>query len=263
MNRWNRYWPWHVICSAACLLCLGTIGATLAAEDDATIEPYTGAPIFLDQPESPPPPALVEKRVDSEKFADGTLRYEREIARYSDDHYVADGFYREFFSNGKKFAEGQYKNGKQVGTWTYWHDNGQEQRTVTYKSGQPDGSWDVHNAEGNVVAKRGFRNGKRDGTWVVYDETGKQPLREEVYADGKADGTWKVWFPSGQMRTQVEIKDGARDGSYAEWDEKGNKRAELNFVKGKLDGTATLWGTEGQKVIQQYDNGKLLKETKE
>ena len=65
------------------------------------------------------------------------------------------------------------------------------------------------------------------------------------------------------MQTEVGIKDGVRDGAYTEWDEKGNKRAELNFVDGKLDGTATLWGTDGKKIVQQYDDGKLLKETKE
>lgn len=267
MNRWNSISPWLVACAAAFAFCMGTMDVASAAEDDdqdaAMIKPYEGPPIFLDQPESPPPASLVEKRVDSEKYPDGKVRFEREIARYSDNHFVADGFYREFYPNGEKFAEGQYKNGQQVGGWTYWHDNGKEQRTVTYKNGQPDGGWDVLNAEGAVIAKRSYKDGKRDGTWVVFDETGKQPLREEVYSLGKADGTWKVWFPSGQMKTQVGIKDGVRDGAYTEWDEKGNKRAELTFVEGKVDGTATLWGAEGQKVIQQYDHGKLLKETKE
>jgi len=261
MNRWNTISPW-LVSVAASLICLVALGRA-TAQESTTIKPYTGPPIFLDEPETPPPAALVEKRVDSDKYPDGKIRYERQIARYSDDRFVADGFYREFYPNGQKFAEGQYKNGRQVGTWSYWHDNGQEHRTATYKDGQPDGRWEVHNADGAVVAKRGFKNGKRDGTWVIYDDTGKQPLREEVYTAGKANGVWKVWFPSGQMKTQVGIKDGVRHGAYNEWDEKGNKRGELNFVDGKVDGTATLWGAEGQKVIQHYDNGKLLKETRE
>ena len=258
-----RFARW-ALAFAICTLATPSI---FAAEGDdqnaATIKPYVGPPIFLDQPETPPPPALVEKRVDNEKYPDGKLRYEREIARYSDNHFVADGFYREFYPNGQKFAEGQYKNGHQEGTWTYWHDNGKEQRVVTFKNGLADGSWDIHNADGAVVAKRGYKAGKRDGTWVIYDDTGKQPLREEVYSDGKPNGIWKVWFPSGQQRTEVGIKDGVRDGLYKEWDEKGNQRGEITFVDGKVDGTATLWGADGQKVVQKYDHGKLLKEAKE
>jgi antitoxin component YwqK of YwqJK toxin-antitoxin module len=267
MNRWNSISLCLAAWAAALTICFGTPSLAAAAEDDsqgaATIERYTGPPIFLDEPETPPPAALVEKRVDTEKYEDGSVRIERQIARYSDDHFVADGFYREFYPNGQKFTEGQYKDGLQDGTWTYWHDNGKEQRVVNYKNGQPDGQWDVLNPEGYVVAKRGYKDGKRDGTWVVYDETGKQSLREEAYTAGKANGIWKVWFPSGQLKTQVGIKDGVRNGTFAEWDEKGTPRYELNFVDGKLEGAATLWGADGQKVNQQYKDGKLLKETKE
>lgn len=261
MNRWNRV-PLCLAAFATTLCCLVDMSQAVAQES-ATIKPYTGPPIFLDEPETPPPAALVEKRVDNDKYPDGKVRYEREIARYSDDRFVADGFYREFYPNGEKFAEGQYKNGHQDGAWTYWHDNGQVQRTVTYKEGQPDGSWEVHGADGAVVAKRGYKDGKRDGTWIAYDETGKQPLREEVYTDGKASGTWKIWFPSGQLRTEVNLRDGVRHGALNEWDEKGNKLKEFNLVDGKLDGIATQWGADGQKVVQKYDHGKLLKEDSE
>jgi antitoxin component YwqK of YwqJK toxin-antitoxin module len=263
-NLWRRLVVW----SAAIAFCASGVAFAAATPDDSrdatTIEHYTGPPIFLDQPEAPPPASLVEKRVDSEKYPDGkTIRYERQVARYSDDHFEADGFYREFYPNGQKFVEGQYKNGRQEGTWTYYYNNGQLQRTVTYSNGQPNGSWEVHNVEGAVVAKRGFKDGKRDGTWVVFDDSGKQQLREEVYDNGKANGTWKVWFPSGQLKTQIGITNGVRDGVYAEWDEKGKQRYALNFADGKLDGTATLWGADGQKVVQVYDHGKLVKETKE
>jgi antitoxin component YwqK of YwqJK toxin-antitoxin module len=235
---------------------------TSLAQDAAAIKPYTGPPIFLDQPEAPPAASFVEKRVDTEKYENGKVRHEREIARYSDNRFVADGFYREFYPTGEKFAEGQYKDGKQVGKWTFWHENGKESRTVNYTNGQPDGTWDIRNADGAVVAKRSYKAGKRDGTWVVYDKTGKQTLREEAYDDGKPNGTWKVWFPNGQLKTQIGIKDGERDGDAIEWDEKGNKRAELKYVAGKVHGTATAWAADGRKVVQQYDHGKLVKESK-
>ncbi len=259
MNRW--------ICSSLLLatlfVCLGLIGSTFAAEDAEKIEPYTGPPILLDLPESPPPASFVEKRVDVEKYSDGKVRHEREIARYSDNSFVADGFYREFHPNGEKFAEGQYANGRQVGEWTYWHDNGQVSRQINFTNGQPDGSWDVLNPDGAVIAKRNYKDGKREGTWIVYDASGKNPQREEAYSDGKPNGTWKVWFPSGKLKTQIDIKDGIRDGVAIEWDEPGNKRAELSYKEGKVHGTATLIGANGQKVVQQYDEGKLVKETKE
>jgi antitoxin component YwqK of YwqJK toxin-antitoxin module len=269
MNRVNCISPWLLAMAAAMWFCFGSAGVTAAQEDDAstgeTIEAYDYKenPIFLDEPEPQPPASLVEKRVNTDKYDDGKVRVEREIARYSDNRFVSDGFYREFFPNGEKFAEGQYKDGKQQGEWTYWYDNGQVCRKVNYLDGQPDGSWDVFNADGAVIAKRSYKNGKRDGTWVVYDKTGKQQLREEQYTDGKGDGVWKTWFPTGQQKTQIGLKMGTRHGPAIEWDEKGTKRAEIPYVDGKAHGTVKLVGADGQKIVQQYDHGKFVSESKE
>jgi antitoxin component YwqK of YwqJK toxin-antitoxin module len=268
MNLWKLLSPRLVALSVVLGVCAAAALPALAADDQQTsgkIEPYDYQknPIFLDEPETPPPASRVEKRVDSGKYpGDKTVRYEREIVRYSDNHFVADGFYREFYPNGQKFAEGQYTNGRQDGEWTYWYDNGKVNRKAKYKDGQPDGEWEVYNAEGEIIAKRGFKNGRRDGTWAVFDDTGKQQLRQEQYADGKADGVWKVWDPSGKQRTQMTFHAGTREGPAAEWDEKGNPRAEVNYKDGKLDGTATLYGPDGEKIVQQYKDGKLASESK-
>jgi len=232
-----------------------------APAESIEFKPYTGPPIFLDEPEAPPKPALVGKNVDTDKYPDGKVRLEREIAKYSDNHLEADGYYREYYPNGQKFAEGQYKSGRQEGTWTFWYDDGKVNRTVIYKNGQPDGTWEVHRADGTLAAKRSYKNGKRDGTWTIFDDAGKQPLREEIYKDGVVDGTWKVWFPSGQLKTQIGFKDGKREGPSIEWDEKGTKRGEINYSEDKPHGKAMLIGADGRKVEREFDHGKLVKES--
>ena len=239
-----------------------------AAEDDSPgtprpIERYTGPPIFLDEPETPPP-AVAGREARRQRQISRTAR-SATSARSPATRTITSSPTASTASSTPT-ARSSPKASTRTATRTARGPSGTTTAKCsapsTYKNGQPDGSWDVLNADGAVVAKRGYKDGKRDGTWVVYDETGKQPLREEVYTDGKANGTWKVWFPTGQAaRREIGIKDGIRDGRYAEWDEKGNKRAELNFVAGKLDGTATLWGADGKKVDQQYDHGKLVKES--
>jgi antitoxin component YwqK of YwqJK toxin-antitoxin module len=230
------------------------------AEDKVEIKPYTGKPVYLDDPEAPPASSMVERVAQSDKYSDGKLHVERQIAKYSDNHFVSDGYYREYYPNGQKFVEGQYKAGHQDGDWTYWHENGTVNRKLAYKDGEPDGSWDVHRADGSLMATRSFKQGRRDGTWTFYDDTGKRPLRVEKYADGKADGQWQIWFPSGQLQRQINFKAGNRDGSATEWDEKGNKRIEMNYVDGKPDGDSTTWLPDGRKIVQHYKDGKLLPE---
>jgi len=160
-----------------------------AGHESVKIEPYTGPPIYLPAVEQIAKPRIVTHETISEKYEDNkTERVSRQIARYSDDSFAADGKYSEFYPNGKPFIQGQFSEGLQDGVWTYYFDNGQLNRKAKFADGKPNGSWDIFRADGTLASKRSFKEGKRDGDWITYDEKGKQPLAEEHYADGKEDG---------------------------------------------------------------------------
>ena len=218
-------------------------------------------PIYLDEPEVIAKPTLVRRETHQEKYDDGKKRVERQVAYYSDNHFEADGSYREFYPNEQLFVEGQFKNGRQHGEWTFYHENGQQNRKATYNNGQPDGAWDVFRADGTLAAKRSFRNGQRHGEWISYDKTGKNPLREEHYVDGLAEGVWKFWFDNGKQRQQISFKQGQLDGTTIEWDESGEKRGEVSYANGKLHGTRTLWLKDGRTIVQKFEDGKLVSQS--
>jgi antitoxin component YwqK of YwqJK toxin-antitoxin module len=227
------------------------------AKQSIKIEPYTGPPIFLDEVKQVAEPTIVRTQTDSEKFPDGKIRIERDIAYFSDGHFEAHGKYREYYPNGQVFVEGQYKRGRQDGEWSFYYDNGKLNRKANFNNGKPDGAREIFRADGTLSAKRGFADGLRDGDWITYDATGKKPLSEEHYVKGKEDGVWKYWYPNGKQRQQISLKMGVRHGVTTEWDDKGEKRFEATFADGKLHGTATRWFPNGRKIVQQYEEGKL------
>jgi antitoxin component YwqK of YwqJK toxin-antitoxin module len=235
-----------------------------AAQESVKVEPYTGPPIYLEEPAEVAAPTIVTRQTRKENYDDGkTVRVEREIALYSDNSLAADGIYREFYPDGKPFLEGQFVKGRQHGEWTYYFDNGQVNRKATFSEGKPNGSWEVFRADGTLAAKRGFKDGKRDGEWINYDETGKQPLTEEHYVAGEPDGVWKTWFPNGKQKQQVSFKQGKRDGVSTEWNDKGEKQVEVTYTDGKLNGTATRWLADGKTIEQKYENGRFISETRQ
>lgn len=231
------------------------------AENRVTIEPYTGPAILLDEPQQIAAPRVVERKVLPEKY-DGSeqVRVEREIVLYSDNHFEADGVYREYYPSGQLFIDGRFAKGRQDGEWTYYHPNGELNRKVVYADGQLNGAWEVHRADGSLAAKRSFAKGQRDGEWIIYDETGKLPIREEHYLLGKQDGVWKTWFPDGKLRQEISFKDGVKQGPSKEWNENGEIRAEINYVNNKPDGTAIVVFPDGRKVTQTYESGRLVSE---
>lgn len=232
-------------------------------ENSVKIEPYTGPPIYLEEPEVIAKPTIVTRDNLPEKYDDGkTIRVERQVAHYSDNNFAADGNYREYYPSGKPFIEGKFKEGRQVGDWTYYFENGTVNRKATYADGKANGSWEIHREDGTLAAKRGFKDGIRDGEWITYDATGKQPLSEEHYANGKEDGTWKVWFANGKQKQQATFKDGKREGTSTEWNDKGDKLIEADYADNKLNGTATRYLPDGKKMTQTYKDGRFVSESK-
>lgn len=244
---------------------VGSLLVTAASAQEkkrsVTVEPYAGPPIFLEEAEQVAAPTIVRRETVTENYKDGVVRIEREIAHFSDNHFEADGNYREFYPNGKLFVEGKYVRGRQNGEWAFYFDNGQLNRKAVFKDGKPDGAREVFRADGTVSAKRGFSGGLRDGDWITYDATGKTPRAEEHYAKGKANGVWKYWHANGKLKQQISLKDGKRDGLTTEWDDKGQKRFEATFVNDKLHGTATRWFPDGRKIVQTYEDGKLVSQS--
>ena len=252
----------------AITICVSSLIASLAhaqskdaaaERESAKIEPYKGPPIYIPE-EAQVEAQWVEKRVDVQKYDDGQVKTEREISRFSDNRHVNDGFYREFYQNGKLFLEALYERGTPVGEWKYFHDNGQLSRTVKYDDGKPNGEIEVRRADGTLQAKRIYKNAKRDGQWLVYDDSGEKPSREDNYVDGKLNGVSKLWYDNGQLAQEIKLKDGQRHGVSTEWDKEGVKRAEVTFANGKRDGKSTFWTLDGKVVEQNYKAGKLVSE---
>lgn len=250
------------------LLCLVIVaGATPAFaqnrpngknQKNLTIEPYKGKPIFLDEGEAPPEPRIVQPRTTmTDKYEDGKPRIEREVAKYSDDTYVSNGVYKEYYQSGQLFVAGEFDLGARTGEWVFYHENGEVAKKVKYESGRPDGKIEVRREDGTLEAQREFNDGRRVGDWYVYADDGEQKLREAHYADGKATGVWKQWYPSGQLWRETPFKEGERHGLAKEWKPDGSKLAEVNFSAGKRDGLAVGWTAEGEKMERRFEDGKL------
>ena len=66
-----------------------------------------------------------------------TLTSIRQTGQKSDEGNLKDGklvgFWTFWYDNGKKASEGSFKDGRPYGLVTEWHENGQKESEVTYK----------------------------------------------------------------------------------------------------------------------------------
>jgi antitoxin component YwqK of YwqJK toxin-antitoxin module len=217
--------------SFVCILCLGIAWVVPASAQEAKSDD-----VYLDEPESDPPGREVRKQKVEDKYEDGKLRSERNVSILSDDTYVNDGPYVEYYPDGQKFAEGNYVAGVMEGEWNYWHPTGEVCKTITFKKGKPEGTFEVRRADGTLESKQSFKNGIRHGEWVTYYEDGKTPKVKANIVDGKVEGERTTYFENGQMRQQAQFKAGQLDGPMAEFNDTGKKIAEATFKEGKVQG---------------------------
>lgn len=196
----------------------------------------TSQDVYLDEPAGEPPAREARRQKVDAKYDNGQLRFERNVVIMSDDSYMNDGAYVEYYPDGQKFCEGQYEKGVMAGEWKYWHPNGQICRTISFKNGKPEGTFEVFRADGTLQGVQGFKDGQRDGEWVSYYEDGKTPKVKVTIAAGKVNGERITYHPNGQVRQQMSFVDGQLDGPMVEFDENGNKLAQAMWKAGKQQG---------------------------
>lgn len=193
-------------------------------------------PVLLEEPRNPPPLKevrhhTIEKKYDDEK----TLRVKIKIVQLSDDSYVNDGPYVEYFENGQKFQEGRFKRGVFVGEWNYWHPSGQLRRSIQFNNGKADGQIELFREDGTLQEIQTYDKGVRKGLWKSFYPDGKTPLMEFTYEGdaGSETGTRIVYYKSGKKRNETSFLNGKRHGKTIDWSEEGKKIAEADYVKGE------------------------------
>jgi len=72
-----------------------------------------------------------------------------------------NGFFVEYFKNGKPKIKGNYKDGKLDGKWEEYHKNGHLKSQGNYIDGNKDGEWTDFNKNGELIKKVSWNEGKQ------------------------------------------------------------------------------------------------------
>jgi len=169
---------------------------------------------------------------------------------------TGDGLSTYYYKNGKKRAEGKFKNGKMNGFWKEWDEDGSRSEGE-YFDGKEEGSWTFWHNNGSKSREGRFQNGKRNGFWKEWYEYGGRG--EGRYRDGKEDGAWILWGKNGNKRGEGGFKGGLMHGSWVFWGDLGGKSAG-KFVNDKKEGRWVFWDKNGNKVDEiEFKNGKASK----
>lgn len=105
----------------------------------------------------------------------------------------------EYFPNGQKKYEGEYRDGKPEGKWAFWYKNGQKWTEFECRDGKPDGKSTTWYENGQKKSEGERRNGIDEGEGKGWYENGQKSFVGEMRDGTPVMGTWTQWDENGKV----------------------------------------------------------------
>lgn len=182
----------------------------------------------------------------------------------TDDKGRRQGAWTDFYPNGQKRYEGQFKNDKCKGTFCYYDEQGNLQATNEFdKSGEKCLN-KTYAPNGRVIATGYYVNQKKEGEWKYFDRNSGQLLLLEDNKGGKVHGWSKLYNPNnGKLAEETQFVDGQPEGVCRKYSDTGVLQMECQYRQGQLNGLCkTYFPNTALKEEGQYVNGRKSGEWK-
>lgn len=171
-----------------------------------------------------------------------------------------DGFWKEYYNDGKLKAEGKYNKDLREGSWKFYYENGIVEQEGAYMNGKPEGDWRWYYPGGQILREETYYNGLSDGAMTEYDEA-ENVLTKGEYIEGKEEGEW--FYRVGDNVTEGSYSDGMRNGLWKYYDapdETGKQRVlrfEGRYIEDNPHGKHTwYWDNGNRKEEGEYVMGR-------
>lgn len=178
----------------------------------------------------------------------------------TDDKGRRQGIWMDFYPNGQKRYEGQFKNDRCTGEFRYYDEQGHLKATNTFdKTGEKalnktyaengtliatgyyinqkkEGEWQYFSRDnGTMILVEDNKDGKVHGKSLVYYETGTL-MMERQFVDGLQEGHAKIYYPSGALKEEGNYLHGSKTGIWKAYNEDGDVISSENFTAPTLNG---------------------------
>ena len=174
------------------------------------------------------------------------------------------GTWMDFYPNGQKRYEGQFKNDKCKGTFRYYDEQGNLQATNEFdKSGERCLN-KTYAPNGRMIATGYYVNQKKEGEWKYFDKDSGQLLLSEENKEGKVHGWSRLYNPNnGKLAEEIQYVEGQPEGLCRKYSDTGVLQMECQYHNGLLEcPSKTYYPNTVLKEEGQYIAGKKSGEWK-
>ena len=190
----------------------------------------------------------------------------------------ADGYWKNYYKNGKLKIEGNRKNFQLDSIWKFYSERGKITKAVNYSEGKKNGFTLTYDTNQLVTYKENFINDIKQGNSYSYYPSGKTK-QITPYVKGRPDGYAYEYSEDSVLITilkyqggilasvdKLNRKDelGKKQGVYKEFYEDGKLKSEKKYKDDVIDGYVKSYDIKGNLInTEKFNNGKVVKNAPE
>jgi uncharacterized protein len=158
-----------------------------------------------------------------ERYPNGSVKIEREVAQDRDGNFVLHGAYRQYDERGQLICEGTHAQGKAAGAWKRYYAANQAPLFATspYKEFQAP-----------FISQASFADGQMQGKWTITDLK-QRKISEIEFSDGERHGKAVWYYPNGTLLSQATYDRGRVHGDVFKWGPDASLVGKENYTQGR------------------------------
>lgn len=163
------------------------------------------------------------------------------------------GLWTDFYPNGQKRYEGQFKNDLCTGEFKYYDEQGRLIATNDFDKSGMRALNKSYASNGTLIATGYYLHQKKDGEWRYFSKDNGKLILVEENRNGKVHGTSKVYYETGVLMTECLYQDGLREGHARTYYPSGALKEEGDFLHGEKTGVWKTYNEDGNVISsEQY-----------
>lgn len=157
--------------------------------------------------------------------------------------------------DGSKIFEGDFKDGLETGTFTYYYSDGTVRIRNTYTEPGRVCQHEAYDEQGRLMARGQYNQRNRDGLWQFFAEDGRL-VKEASYRMGIKEGRHVVFNRTGDTAEVCHWQNNRRHGRW--WKRIGQKGyITATYLNGNIEGRLVEYDDEGRLAREgQYSGGQ-------
>ena len=150
-------------------------------------------------------------------------------------HYVFDGMFEEFYSEGALSQITNYDMGKRSGSFQSYHKSGVIKQKGDYVNNLKTGEWVYFDSDGDTISIISFKIVKKNGADISVKQgvekhwKNKMLISKVNFRDGLAQATSYSYYENGQLSRKANYVDGLLVGEFIDYYENGQMKVHRNY----------------------------------